>query len=85
MTAAGEDIPREAVPFAIHGNTWEEMTVGTAFRTAARTVTESDLTTFVNLCGFNEPLFFDARHASEGVTPAAWFRVHSSTRSVKGW
>ena len=42
------------------------MTVGSAFRTAARTVTESDLVQFVNLCGFNEPLFYDERHAAEG-------------------
>jgi acyl dehydratase len=58
--------PRVAVPPAIHGHTWEEMTVGSSFRTAARTVTESDLTAFVNLCGFNEPLFYDERHAAEG-------------------
>ena len=54
------------MPHAIHGHTWEEMTVGSSFRTAARTVTESDLTAFVNLCGFNEPLFYDERHAAEG-------------------
>jgi len=58
--------PRADVPHAIHGHTWEEMTVGSSFRTAARTVTESDLTAFVNLCGFNEPLFYDERHAAEG-------------------
>jgi acyl dehydratase len=60
------DDPRADVPLAQHGRTWEEMAVGTSFRTAARTVTESDLTTFVNLCGFNEPLFYDAHHAAEG-------------------
>jgi acyl dehydratase len=59
-------VSRDDAPHAVHGNTWEEMTVGTSFRTAARTVTESDLTTFVNLCGFNEPLFYDHRHAAEG-------------------
>jgi acyl dehydratase len=58
--------PRAGVPPAIRGHTWEEMTVGSAFRTAARTITETDLVNFVNLCGFNEPLFFDARHAAEG-------------------
>src|SRR5947199_8000026 len=42
------------------------MPVGSAFRTAARTVTESDVVQFVNLGGFNEPLFYDARHAAEG-------------------
>ena len=48
----------------IQGRTWEEMEVGSAFRTAARTVTETDLVNFVTLFGFNEPLFWDARHAS---------------------
>jgi acyl dehydratase len=48
----------------INGQTWEEMTVGRAFRTAARTVTETDLVNFVTLFGFNEPLFWDARHAA---------------------
>jgi acyl dehydratase len=60
------DDPRADATPAIRGKTWEEMTVGSTFRTATRTVTESDLTTFVNLCGFNEPLFYDARHAAEG-------------------
>jgi acyl dehydratase len=48
------------------GRTWEDMPVGLVFRTAARTVTETDLVTFVNLGGFTEPLFTDARHAAEG-------------------
>ena len=50
------------------------MTVGSAFRTAARTVTESDLVQFVNLCGFNEPLFYDERHAAEGGYTGRLFR-----------
>lgn len=52
-------------PLAI-GQTWEDMVPGSAFRTAARTVTETDLMSFVHLGGFNEPLFYDARHAAEG-------------------
>jgi acyl dehydratase len=59
-------VSRDDAPPAIRGNTWEEMPVGSAFRTAARTVTESDVVQFVNLCGFNEPLFYDERHAAEG-------------------
>ncbi|HSS11647.1 MAG TPA: MaoC family dehydratase N-terminal domain-containing protein [Acidimicrobiales bacterium] len=55
--------PRD-VPMLVRGQTWEEMTVGSAFRTAARTVTEADLVSFITLFGFNEPLFWDARHAS---------------------
>src|SRR6476469_4817911 len=45
---------------------FEDMTVGMAFRTASRTVTETDLMSFVHLGGFNEPLFYDARHAAGG-------------------
>jgi acyl dehydratase len=52
----------EAAPLA-RGLTFEEMVVGTVFSTAARTVTETDLVNFVSICGFNEPLFLDARHA----------------------
>jgi len=53
----------ERVPELIHGRTWEEMTVGFAFRTGARTITETDLVTFVTLTGANEPLFYDQRFA----------------------
>src|SRR4051794_19755672 len=48
----------------VRGQTWEQMTVGRKSRTAARTVTETDLVNFLTLFGFNEPLFWDARHAS---------------------
>lgn len=54
------------VPLLAHGLTWEEMKTGSAFRTASRTVTETDLMSFIHLGGFNEPLFYDARHASAG-------------------
>jgi len=40
------------------------MTVGSVHRTAARTITETDLVNFITLFGFNEPLFWDARHAA---------------------
>src|SRR5262244_4656116 len=33
--------------------------VGAVYRTLARTVSETDIVTFVNLCGFTEPLFMD--------------------------
>ena len=42
------------------------MTVGSVFRTAARTITEADLITFVTWSGFNEALFLDASHAAAG-------------------
>jgi acyl dehydratase len=61
MTGSLEDVPLLA-----HGHTWEDMTAGSSFRTASRTITESDLTSFVNLGGFNEPLFYDAAHAAAG-------------------
>jgi acyl dehydratase len=51
-------------PLLHAGLTWEQTPAGFTFRTAARTVTESDLVGFVNLGGFNEPLFYDARHAA---------------------
>ena len=35
----------------VHGKTWEEMEVGSAFRTASRTVTETDLVNFITLFG----------------------------------
>jgi acyl dehydratase len=54
------------VPRLVNGMTWEDMTVGSIFRTSRRTVTETDLVNFVTHCGFNEPLFTDASHAAEG-------------------
>ena len=53
-------------PLLVQGQTWEEMTVGSVFRTAARTITETDLITFVTWSGFNEALFLDASHAAAG-------------------
>jgi acyl dehydratase len=54
-------------PFrSVQGLTWEEMQVGLTFRTAARTVTETDLMQFVTGVGFTESLFMDARYAAEG-------------------
>jgi len=53
------------IPELIHGRHWEDMPVGFTFRTGARTITETDLVTFVNLTGTNEPLFYDERVAGE--------------------
>jgi acyl dehydratase len=41
------------------GVNFEEHAVGAVYRTLGRTVSETDIVTFVNLCGFNEPLFYD--------------------------
>ena len=54
VAAAAQDWPP---PFAC-GLYWTDMTVGSAYSTAARTVTETDLMRFVAL-GFTEPLFID--------------------------
>jgi acyl dehydratase len=56
----------DSPPLLGQGLFFEDMTVGMAFRTAHRTVTETDLMSFIHLGGFNEPLFYDARHASAG-------------------
>jgi acyl dehydratase len=53
----------DEAPLLLQGKTWEAMVKGTRFRTAARTVTETDLVNFVCLGGFIEPLFLDASHA----------------------
>jgi acyl dehydratase len=42
-----------------HGLTYEEHEAGATYETRGRTVTEADICAFVNLCGFNEPLFYD--------------------------
>ena len=42
-----------------HGLNFEQHEIGATFRTLGRTVSETDIVTFVNLCGFTEPLFMD--------------------------
>jgi acyl dehydratase len=46
------------------GLTFEAHTVGAVFHTLGRTVSETDIVTFVNLCGFNEPLFMDMEYVA---------------------
>ena len=41
------------------GLTYEQHEIGAAYESLGRTVTEADICAFVNLCGFNEPLFYD--------------------------
>jgi acyl dehydratase len=41
------------------GLTFEQHEIGATFKTLSRTVSETDIVTFVNLCGFIEPLFVD--------------------------
>jgi acyl dehydratase len=53
------DADLAGVPALLHGQTFGEMVPGSRFRTASRTITETDLVTFVTLTGMNEPLFYD--------------------------
>ncbi len=46
------------------GLTFEQHDVGATFRTLSRTVSETDIVTFVNLCGFTEPLFMDMEYVA---------------------
>jgi acyl dehydratase len=47
------------------GLTFEDYTVGAVYRTLGRTVSETDIVTFVNLCGFTEPLFMDMEYVAK--------------------
>jgi acyl dehydratase len=44
------------------GIDFESHAVGAVYHTLGRTVSETDIVTFVNLCGFNEPLFMDMEY-----------------------
>ncbi len=44
------------------GIDFENHAVGSVYETLGRTVSETDIVTFVNLCGFNEPLFMDMEY-----------------------
>jgi acyl dehydratase len=63
MTESAPDLP--TAPTLLHGQTFEEMTPGSRFRTASRTITETDLVSFVTLTGMNEPLFYDEAGSAE--------------------
>ena len=46
------------------GLTYEQHEVGATYQTLGRTVSETDIVTFVNLCGFTEPLFMDMEYVA---------------------
>ncbi len=46
------------------GLTWERHEIGAAYESLGRTVTEADICAFINLCGFNEPLFYDMEYVA---------------------
>jgi len=47
------------------GLTYEEHAVRAVYQTLGRTVWEADICAFVNLCGFNEPLFMDMEYVAK--------------------
>jgi acyl dehydratase len=59
-SAAAVVNPADVAPLA-RGRTWEELPAGFAYRTGARTITESDLVGFIGVSGFVGPTFLDAR------------------------
>ena len=46
------------------GLTFEQHEIGATYTTLGRTVSETDIVTFVNLCGFNEPIFMDMEYVA---------------------
>lgn len=52
-------------PLLGRGLTWQELPAGKAFRTSTRTVTETDLVTFITWAGIVNPLFTDANFARD--------------------
>jgi acyl dehydratase len=46
------------------GLNFEQHEIGATFRTLGRTVSETDIVTFINLCGFTEPLFMDMEYVA---------------------
>ena len=45
-----------------HGFYWQDLAAGARFKTFGRTITETDIITFVNCTGMTEPLFTDAEY-----------------------
>jgi acyl dehydratase len=66
VTTIQPQVPSSDVEPLNKGLTWEQMKVGSSFKTAKRTVTEADLIQFITWGGFNEALFYDASHAAAG-------------------
>jgi acyl dehydratase len=51
-------------PLVASGLTRSEFSLGARYRTSRRTLTETDLVSFVALAGFTESLFLDAQHGT---------------------
>ena len=50
------------------GLTYEEHEIGARYETHGRTVGDADISSFVNLCGFTEPLFMDMEFVAREST-----------------
>ncbi|MCW2526923.1 MAG: hypothetical protein JWM76_1783 [Pseudonocardiales bacterium] len=61
MSDRPEKIDLAGISLIASGLTYEEMVVGSRFRTARRTITEADLVGFITLVGITEPLFWDSQ------------------------
>src|SRR2546421_11197242 len=48
-----------------HGVFFDDYKVGTTYETLGRTVSETDIVNFVNLCGFVEPLFMGMEYVAK--------------------
>jgi acyl dehydratase len=46
------------------GLNYEQHEIGARYETLRRTVGDADIAAFVNLCGFNEPLFMDMEYVA---------------------
>ena len=47
------------------GLTYEQHEIGARYETLGRTVGDADISAFVNLCGFTEPLFMDMEYVAK--------------------
>jgi acyl dehydratase len=73
------------MPSLVHGRTFEEMEAGSRFRTASRTITETDLVTFVTLTGMNEPLFLDEAASLDAGYGGGWCLARWCSPTPKVW
>jgi acyl dehydratase len=55
----------QAMKLLGHGMYWQDMTVGTKFKTYGRTITETDIVNFISCTGFLEVLFTDMEYVRE--------------------
>ena len=47
------------------GVLFDDYKIGATYKTLGRTVSETDIVNFVNLCGFTEPLFMDMEYVAK--------------------